>query len=150
MKRIRSLVWLLPIVLIVVACNKTDRYNNILVKGHTWKIYDEETEVNTDVLTSCLVVDQSSFDNQDEFGSATWRHTDGSEQSVTWRFWRAASTFEFWHQGDLDQGSRASLQSYYRSGIYDVISLSNTEIVIQSEETIGYEGKMITITIIRG
>ena len=143
-------MWLLPMVLIVVACNKTDRYNNIFVKGHTWKIYDDETEVNTSVLTSCLVVDQSSFDNQEEFGTGIWRHSDGSEQLVTWRFWRAASTFEFWHQGDLDQESRASLQSYYKSGIYDVISLSKKELILESEETTGYQGKMIQITIVRG
>ena len=149
MKRLRCLGWLLPLFLIVVACNKTDRYNNIFVKGQNWKIFDDGVELNTELVTSCIVVDQSGVQGEDEYGTAIWRHSDGSEQEITWRFWRKATTFEFWHQGELDEASRASLQSYYRSGLYDVTSLAKKEFTIESEKTIGYEGKMIGMTLMR-
>ena len=135
--------------LFVVACNKTDRYNNTFVKGQEWKMFDDGVELNMDAVTSSMVVDQTSFQNNEEYGTALWRHADGSQQAITWRFWKSASTFEFCHQGELDQESKASLQSYYRSGLYDVTSLSKKELTIESEETLGYQGKMISITIIR-
>jgi hypothetical protein len=141
----RSLLAGVLLILVVLSCTKTTiKYNRFGDRG-IWKAVLIDDYTGTVFSLPTLRVSNCKPE-QNEYCEGTWDHAGGTSTAFKWHFGFSGSFFEM-HPvaAEPTEINQAWQQCYNLSGKYDVVRLNSRKFQIESEETTGYPGKLITI-----
>lgn len=132
------------ILFLIIGCNKDKKLSNRL-SGEAWEVsalaigdnsINELPELN---FNDCSIYKESC--------SAKWNLNDSSADFI-WQFREKGSILEISNQSTLTNSkNNAVTQCMSLSGVYEVVESDKKRMQIISENTIGYTGKIVSITL---
>src|SRR5690606_3161129 len=131
-----------------MSCDKTAVATRKFLKAGEW---------NTTQLTAGTITfdklprwEIQDCENHENFCQGVWHHPNGSKTLFYWKFSNIGGTFGYYADPqEIETGSMAYSQCLNFSGEYKIIKSKKKLFHFESEETLGYPGKLVTIIIER-
>lgn len=140
------LLWLTGLFFIVSSCDKTQIAGKRFIKEGRWCV--TELTAGTTSFTKLPKWSISACENQEEYCTAIWEHQGGSTTTFFWKFYNIGGNFSlFVDPGETDTGTMAYSQCRNFSGEYKVIENNRNGFQFESEESVGYPGKLVKIVL---
>jgi hypothetical protein len=134
------------LLLLSVSCDKTKRASNQFMKKGRW-VTTTLTAGTTeyDKLPKWQIYDCSNTNNYCE---GKWEHQNGSHTNFYWRFFNIGGDFQFYaDSAEADKSTMAYAQCENFMGHYKVKNRKANFFHFESDEVLGFPGKVVTIKI---
>ena len=137
-----------PLVLTQIpSCTKTDTAIRKFSKHDTWTVTEIDDGLGSIYMLPKWKVNKCKPESND-FCEGTWQHAGGSAAGFKWRFGYSGTYFEFYPtENQPEEQNQAWIQCYNLSGKYDVLRQRSGLLEIESDQTTGYPGKLIFISL---
>lgn len=155
MKRhIKVLLMILPVVAILLSCNKTKINSDRLIDGGEWKV----TELTVDGVSEAELPEWEikTCDIYAESCEGEWKNEEGGHAEFIWQFRNKGKSFEISRQAETGGEAghthnhaeeEAIAQCYAFSGVYDVDKRKKTSMSFTTNAALGHAGKQVVIKI---
>lgn len=144
--KVKRVLMLILLIVLVISCDKTKRASNQLIKKGRWTI--TELRAGTTEFTKLPKWQIYSCPDPENSCPAKWEHQAGSATDFYWKFYNIGGDFDFYvDTTQADKSTMAYAQCQNFSGHYKVKESKSKSFHFESEEVVGYPGKLVTIKI---
>lgn len=148
-----KLILLLSII-ILISCNKIERYSKRLQKGDEWEVREVSINGENQQIFGTWYIEGDDIYNT--ISTALWKYSKYTDPDALfeWQFLEKGKNFQLNYKQLCEECSGDSLDdldyiAHAISGKYQVIKCSRKKIELRSEETVGYINSTVSIKLSR-
>jgi hypothetical protein len=134
------------LMLLSLSCDKTKRASNQFIKKGRW--VTTTLTAGTTEYTKLPKWQVYECSNTNDYCEAKWEHPNGSHTNFFWRYFNIGGDFQFYADSSAtDTTTMAYAQCKNFMGHYKVMDRKSKSYHFESDEVIGFPGKVVTIKI---